>query len=307
VTWVSRGRSWPLDPTAPAGRIQIANADGSDRRTLTDLPGHQSEPDFTADGRRVVFTWSPIATASETSAPTLWSVDVNGGDLQQLSVATTDAMSATFSPDGRWVAFASGMSFFTAALDGSVVYWHPVSGGRAAWSPDSRTLVLFGTRHADAVSGPMVLAVDGSAPPELIGRPPVDRNTGGVQFIGDGTGTRAPDVAGPIAVVGAQKPRVVGMSPTTVRSLSSRRRPAPVVLRGGATARLLALDRTGMRRLDASVARVGAAPRWRRIRSSKQLGRLTQRLRRGNYTLRVRARDVRGNVRTGAVELRVRG
>jgi TolB protein len=91
----------------PVGRraIFVVNADGSGLRRLTpwrlDAGDH---PDWSPDGKRIVFR---SATFSFTQS-NFWTVRRDGTDLKQLTrfPATTEVLSASYSPDGRWIVFS---------------------------------------------------------------------------------------------------------------------------------------------------------------------------------------------------------
>lgn len=79
-------------------------------------------PDWSPDGRRLLFR---SATFSFTQS-NLWTVRRNGTDLKQLTrfPSTTEVLSASYSPDGKWIVFAktgrAGLpDLFTIQPDGT--------------------------------------------------------------------------------------------------------------------------------------------------------------------------------------------
>ena len=92
----------------PVGRraIFVMNADGSGLRRLTpwrlDAGDH---PDWSPDGKRILFR---SATFSFTKS-NFWTVRRDGTDLKQLTrfPATTEVLSASYSPDGRWIVLST--------------------------------------------------------------------------------------------------------------------------------------------------------------------------------------------------------
>ena len=63
-------------------------------------------PDWSRDGRFVVYSRGASGTGSD-----LWTVRINGEPKPQVLLATRhNEASATFSPDGRWIAYQSNSS-----------------------------------------------------------------------------------------------------------------------------------------------------------------------------------------------------
>jgi Tol biopolymer transport system component len=87
--------------------IFVMNADGSGARQLTPWTLRAAQPDWSPDGKRLVF-YSNFAGPRSVSA-NLYTIAADGSRLTQLTHARGSGvqhLSATFSPDGRWIAFA---------------------------------------------------------------------------------------------------------------------------------------------------------------------------------------------------------
>jgi dipeptidyl aminopeptidase/acylaminoacyl peptidase len=69
-----------------------------------------SEPAVSPDGGRVVFTSSVLDAAANRRRTDLWIVNIDGTGLRQLTTDPASDTSATWSPDGRLVYFASSRS-----------------------------------------------------------------------------------------------------------------------------------------------------------------------------------------------------
>jgi TolB protein len=85
--------------------LWIMNADGSDQRQVTHLPGASFAPSFFPDGRRIIF-------ASNFSAPTsehfdLYALSLDGTGLEPITTDHTFNAFPMFSPDGRELVWAS--------------------------------------------------------------------------------------------------------------------------------------------------------------------------------------------------------
>ena len=186
--------------------IYVVNADGSDPRNLTRDPADDWGPDWSPDGRTIVFnstrdgmpmggflvhpdrshlrriptdvyveypSWSPdgnrIAFMGGPSGPSeydIWTVDVNGRHLTQLTGSPGPDGWPAWSPDGTQIAFTSVRDdcFYSDALDcrttGDIGPHHDVwvvnadgtglhrvtfeFGQFVTWSPDGRYLLVSG-------------------------------------------------------------------------------------------------------------------------------------------------------------------
>lgn len=90
------------------------NADGSDKKLLTNNLGHNFYPSWSADGKTIIFT---RMTGEKQE---LYSMLANGSDLKPVGV---DTFYARQSPDGKKLAYIGGnlpkMSLWIASADGS--------------------------------------------------------------------------------------------------------------------------------------------------------------------------------------------
>ena len=136
--------------------IFVANADGSGERRITRAPRGRidGEPDWSADGERIVFQRGP----SVDGPWTLWTVNADGSGAKRLSPSRgrcLDESSPSFSPDGSHIAFEChrhtrhGELFSIVVMDSGggnrrvVVRGSQLAGaGRPQFSPDGRQLVF---------------------------------------------------------------------------------------------------------------------------------------------------------------------
>ncbi len=166
--------------------IYVMNADGSDVRRLTDHPGDDSHPHWSADGGRIIF--NSARTTPDLQAPwgrqwhEVFSISVDGRDLQQHTQCRTVCTYPSFSPDGTRIAYRKIVNTpgfhwdLDAAERNSEVFVSGVHGdneinisksaafdGWPAWSPDGKQVAFSSNRSGPANVGQIYLVnADGS-------------------------------------------------------------------------------------------------------------------------------------------------
>jgi len=65
------------------------------------------DPKMSPDGKQIVYTVSRVDTEDDKNVTELWMVDWDGTNNLQLTYGTESASSPQWSPDGRYLAFAS--------------------------------------------------------------------------------------------------------------------------------------------------------------------------------------------------------
>jgi uncharacterized protein YjdB len=154
--------------------LELADADGGNRRVLSAGTGVDGEPVWSPDGTRLVFA------SARGGAAQLYSVGIDGGDLRQLTASPGASTSPAFSPDGHTIAFVSSRD------GGYEIYLMDADGGnqRRITHTDSRELaprffpggdlawvVDRGAREGSAIvrqTGPSSLATVVSAPASIL-------------------------------------------------------------------------------------------------------------------------------------------
>jgi Tol biopolymer transport system component len=104
----------------------IANADGSDARQLTYLPGASFAPFFFPDGKRVIFASNYLAPRGPEFD--LFAIDIDGSHLERVTYARGFDGFPMFSPDGKHLAFSSNRRDVRQTAGGEV---YRVTGGPA--------------------------------------------------------------------------------------------------------------------------------------------------------------------------------
>src|SRR5437763_325020 len=127
---------------------------------LTRLRG-VSDPQISPDGRRVAFVMTTASQERDEYLSNVWVVDVNGGEPRRLTTGPTKDTLPRWSPDGRWLAFASDRG----TKKKPQLYAMPADGGEAtqltdlpngvfgqggvAWSPEGRAFAHAGMHIAE--------------------------------------------------------------------------------------------------------------------------------------------------------------
>ena len=154
--------------------IYTMNADGSDVRRLTNLPGPDGGPFWSADGQKIVFRGRHPAAGKELDdyfallkkaiwRPTALDVFImnrDGSDLKQVTHGVAGANWAPFfTPDGKKIIFASNQNdprgpnfdLYLVNLDGTgleQVTFSPSFDGFPMFSPDGKKFVWASNRHS---------------------------------------------------------------------------------------------------------------------------------------------------------------
>lgn len=77
--------------------------DGGEARRLTSGDQSDSDPRFSPDGRRLAFL------SNREGASQIWTIDLSGGDPVKATSFPTEVNGFTWSPDGKWFVFTSGV------------------------------------------------------------------------------------------------------------------------------------------------------------------------------------------------------
>jgi Tol biopolymer transport system component len=85
--------------------LYVANADGSDARQVTYLPGAAFAPFFFPDGKRIIFSSNYLNPRS--AEFDLFAIDIDGTHLERITFSGGFDGFPVFSPDGKTLAFSS--------------------------------------------------------------------------------------------------------------------------------------------------------------------------------------------------------
>ena len=81
--------------------LWLVPVDGGSPRRLTSEDARDNEPNWTADGKRVIFDSGRDNTLA------LWRIEINGNEPERLTSGTGDEGQPSLSGDGRWLAYAT--------------------------------------------------------------------------------------------------------------------------------------------------------------------------------------------------------
>ena len=87
--------------------LYVANADGTDQRRVTRLPGANWAPFFHPSGDKILFASNHHTMSTGGREFDLFLVDLDGGDLERVTFSGTFDAFPMFSPDGTRLVFAS--------------------------------------------------------------------------------------------------------------------------------------------------------------------------------------------------------
>lgn len=84
------------------GAIHLINADGKKQRAVTQVSA--TDPTWSADGKEIYFSSDMF---NDVRVPTLFAIDINGGNVRRLAKAPQACEEPVESPDGQWIAYVS--------------------------------------------------------------------------------------------------------------------------------------------------------------------------------------------------------
>jgi Tol biopolymer transport system component len=143
--------------------LWVMNADGSDNRQLTSDAFIERAPEFSRDGRYIVFK------SDRAGSGNIWRMDADGNNPKQLTSTPGDSYDPDCTPDGQWVVF-------TLRRGGTSTLWKvPMNGGTRvqltdyqSWgplvSPDGKTIACLVQLDADKPPKLGLVPIDGGAP-----------------------------------------------------------------------------------------------------------------------------------------------
>ncbi len=150
-------KQFEVDP-AYFGEIYIMDADGSNQKRLTDMPGYDGGPFFTPDGQHIV--WRHFSEDGLTAD--IYTMRIDGTGIKRLTDFDSMSWAPYFHPSGAYVIFASnklGFSNFELFIVDATGRHEPVQvtatdgfDGLPVFSPDGNRLCWTSNRNNQKVS-----------------------------------------------------------------------------------------------------------------------------------------------------------
>jgi Tol biopolymer transport system component len=156
--------------------LYVMNADGSDQRRLTDLPGAEWHASWSPDGTALLFTAGDIGYTSMG----IYRLNLENGEVQPLLVDGFENDAADWSPDGTQIAFSSdregSRDIFVMHADGTQLRKVVDTGLNdyfPDWSPHGTQLAFFALDLPSTRQDIFTVNLDGSSLQNLTNTPNV--------------------------------------------------------------------------------------------------------------------------------------
>ncbi len=155
-------------------KIYVMDADGSNERRLMDLPGSEGHPDWSPDGRSLVFQ----ADRDGDGKNEIYVVPSEGGEPRLVIGGAFDSSAPDFSPDGVRIAFTAdrdgGLDLFLVGVDGTdlrKLVDTGVNDYSPDWSPDGQEILFFAANWPSVRQDLYVIRADGTGLRQITATP----------------------------------------------------------------------------------------------------------------------------------------
>ena len=183
IAWASDGRIIYQSRAGDNSDLWIMDADGRNKKQLTDDAYSESFASATPDGHYVVF-------GSARPGTQVWRMDIDGGNAKLLT--DSPGFSPTTSPDGKWVVYTTfgpgGFSIWKVSIEGGqpVQMTHKFSLAPAI-SPDGKLMACYYLDERNRTQTIAVIPFAGGEPVKIFESQPIDAGTYPVRWTHDGS------------------------------------------------------------------------------------------------------------------------
>lgn len=192
-----RGLLLVVRGTGPAAEIYVIRPDGTERRQLTRNAVLDGVPDWSPDGRQIVFVSARDSTpGAPTRRPEIFLMNRDGSGVRRIHETTDVAWHPRWSPDGQRIAFerydrsVSKFRPYVMNADGSNVQLLSSAPGEnfsVEWSPVGTRLLFLSNRPPRFWWTMYVMRVDGSGEQQLAGDSACTTNVSDPRWSPDGS------------------------------------------------------------------------------------------------------------------------
>ncbi len=140
-------------------QIYVMGTDGEDQIQVTEYADGACQPDWSPDGKKIVFVSPCYKKENRYPKANLFIVELNTGIVEPLDTGLGGNYDPSWSPDGKFIAFTKEINTRTQVymLDlesGSVI---AISDGKdqtrqPSWSNDGESLIFIQTKYADQIA-----------------------------------------------------------------------------------------------------------------------------------------------------------